>query len=146
MSATFRKALYRQLRGIVQGVFPTARVYALGSTPTRGTPDRYVTWSRVSSEHARHLTAGASLVADRYDVNVWARKLSDAEQLADGLREQLDNFRGEFGDADELAEVTGSFLEGTDHSFDPPTDGSGVGWHRIRLDFRFWRSETTSPA
>lgn len=146
MSSEFRRAVYKQLRAVSQSVFGDSRVYALGASPSEGTPARYVTWSRVDGVHARHLTAGAGCVADRYDVNVWSRKLSDAEQLADRLREVLDNFGpGEIGDAEDQATVQGVFLDADGHSFEPPTDGSAEGWHRIRLEFVFWRAESVSP-
>ena len=144
-ASDFRRALYVELRGLVQATFTDARVYALGSTPTKGTPSRYATWNRVSAVHERHLTAGAGLVAERYEINVWARRLADGEKIADTLTQRLDNYDGQIGDAENRATVAAVFLDGDAHTFEPPTDGSGAGWHRLRLDFLFWHAEPASP-
>lgn len=148
-ATVFRRALYAELRQIAQGVFGDARVYALGALPTGGVPRRYVTWSRVDAVHERHLTAGAELVSDRYDVNAWARKLSDAEALADAFRLTLDNRHVDsgstIGDATDRAEIKAIRLEGDDHTYTPPQDASASGWHRIRMDFVIVRAEPRSP-
>lgn len=141
---TFRRALFQELEALAMVVFADVRVFPLGATPTGRLPDRYVTWNRVSVIHERHLQAGSGMARDRFDINCWARRLSDAEDLADAFREQLDNLRGRIGVEDKF-DVQGTFLQDEDHEFVPSADGSSGGFHRVRADLLFVHPETVSP-
>jgi hypothetical protein len=143
MVGALRRAMFAELRQLAQEVDGRARVYALGATPVDGTPDLYVTWKRVDTVHERHLAAGAGLASARYDVNCWARKLSDAETLAELYRTRLDNRTGPIGDAQDSIDVSAIYVEGEDQ--DNERDAAGA-WHRIRLDILVWFGESISPA
>jgi hypothetical protein len=140
----FRRALFQQLQAIAAGVFRDVEVLVLGATPSGELPRRYLTWTRVSTIHERHLTGGSGLVRSRFDVNAWARQLADAEDLADAIREQLDNLRGTIG-VDQTADVQGIFLDTQEHEFVSAGDGSAGGYHRVRSDMIFVHPETKSP-
>ena len=142
---SFRRSFSDQLLSIARGVFSDAQVDPAGVTPSKAVT-RYLAYQRISAVHARHLGGGTGLANPRYQVTAWARRAADANALAEAVRKQLDNLRGEIGNADDLERVNGSFIQDDQDTFEAPQDASQEGWHGVIQDFNIWHEETQTPS
>ena len=140
---SLRQSLFRHLQTVARGVFPGADAYPMAALPKKP-PFHYITFRRISSEHARHMLGGSGITRDRWQVDCWARSAADADQLFEAVRRSMDNLDGEFGDAGNLIKVNIS-LEGDSEEFEPPIDSSQIGRARVRADLMIWHPETVTP-
>lgn len=129
---------------ITRTTFPEARAFHHGELPDEP-PARHVTLDEIDTVHERHFGGGSGIVHPRFEINVWTRRHDDGRLLADRLREAFDNLRGKIGVAGHEAVTAGAFLESIQHTFEAPSDGSNLGWHRHRLDVVIWYDESETP-
>ena len=139
---SLRESLFRHLQATARGVFSDADAYPQGALPKKP-PFHYITYQRVSNDHARHMTGGSGITRSRWQIDCWARYASEADQLSEAVRKSLDNLDGELGDADNQIKVN-SFLEDDAEDFVPPIDASQVGRARVRMDFMLWSPESVT--
>ena len=135
-----RQALFSRLTSIGTQVFSDLVVYPEGGLPT-DPPDHYITYRKLSNEHARHLGGGSEVTDVRYEVVCWATRALEADELAEKIRNNLDNVSGDF----EGVTVQAFFLEDDINEFVPPTDSSHTGRHATVQDWRIWHVETLTP-
>jgi hypothetical protein len=120
------------------------RIYPLGEVDETVKPP-YVTFQRISNVHERHLNGGTGLAHPRWEINVWARGALENDNLAEAIREAMDNFSGDVDTGAGTFDVRSVFLEDDEQDFEPSFDGSGRGVWRTRMDFIIWHGETITP-
>lgn len=120
-----------------------SRVYPMGSVP-QGAAFPRITYQRISSVHEHHQGGVAGLAHPRLQVDCWAQGASGyaaVKALAEAVRMALDGRRGAMGAGDAAVDVRSVILEGQSDGWEPPTDSSAVGVHRVRMDFIIWHAE-----
>jgi hypothetical protein len=116
----------------------------MGSVPSKP-PTHFLTYVRTDSEHQRHLTGGASLVKNAYQIEAWSDSAENANTLATEVREGLDNVRGTIGSGTRTQYINGAFLDSSEEQFLPPTDASNMGRHAVIMDWTIWTAESSTP-
>ncbi len=109
--------------------------------PTSAAPP-YITISKVSSFHARHLTAAEGVANPRYQIDSWATTSDAADALFETVREAMDHSYGEMGQNQHTETVQGAFLEGEFDGFETPRGANQVDIFRVISEWSFWHTET----
>ena len=124
--------------------FVKERVYPVGTAPA--TP-RYplLTYQRISGVHERHLKGGTGIVNSRMQINCWAESGRVVDDLADAVRESMDNFRGRMGQGESMTTVLAAHLDDDNDVFVPPTSQSATGKFGVQMDFLFFYEESLTP-
>ena len=124
--------------------FVKERVYPVGTAPA--TP-RYpiLTYQRISGVHERHLKGGTGIVNSRMQINCWAESGLVVDDLADAVRESMDNFRGRMGQGESMTTVQGTRLENDNDVFETPKDSSATTKFGVQMDFIFTHEESLTP-
>ncbi len=131
-------ALFYQLShdGTIIGLVST-RIYPAGDVPT-GAKLPYITYQRIDAIHERHMTGGCNWVHARYQLDCWAMKPRDADEVFEAVKVALDNFRGIMGAGATVATIDGCFLESDSSGVEPPEDATQRGTARVSADFVIW--------
>lgn len=143
--ATFREALVGELREIIAGVFPDAKVYWLGAMSSNY-PDQFVVASVISADHQRHFGGGSGMSETVVQIDCYAKNPDDAFGLVDAIRQRLDNRKGNIGTASGgFVRAHGMFAGGDREAIEGPSDASEEPWIRYGVDFTFWHPESVTP-
>ena len=141
---SIKAALFEYLGGAAAvSALVKTRIYPAGDgSVTLELP--YITYERLSNDHQRDLATGSGLTAARFDVTSWASSDKTSFDLAEAVRERLDNFRhGEWGTP--TVHVQACFLEDDDDLFVGPDDGGNVGSHGTSQIYAIWYEESVTP-
>ncbi len=103
----------------------------------------YITVSKVSNTHLRHLTANEPLANPRFQIDSWATTPEGADALFDAIREAMDHYHGkDMGLNQHAVNVQGAFLEGDFDGFETPRTAGEVGIFRVISEWSFWHTES----
>ncbi len=109
--------------------------------PTTANPP-YITISKVSSFHSRHLTAADGVANPRYQIDSWATTPAATDILFEAVREAMDHFYGTMGQNQHTETVQGAFLEGEFDGFETPRGANQVDIYRVISEWSFWHTES----
>ena len=113
----------------IVGTGNSARIYE-HHAPNKATHPHLV-YQRISGGHEHHLTAGAGVARDVFQLTAVDNDGVNAEALRDAVREGMDGYRGSMGSAN----VRRCHLRNETERFVQPTDSSEVGRFLIHMDF-----------
>ena len=110
------------------------RIHPTRKPPAALRPATYpcVTFWLVTGSPVHSIDGTAGLRIKRFQLNCWAKTYKAARQLADALKEDLDNFRGTMGDT----RVGAVLLEDEADVSDPRLGVDADTPFGVRLDFR----------
>ena len=112
------------------------RMYAI-DMPEDGTYPCIV-YQRISSTPRRHLTANSGLATDRFQFTCWASTAKAARELAEQIRQGLDNY---VGSSTGTTITSIQHANGTDIGSDS-ADHEGIRYYGTRMDFMVTYQET----
>ncbi len=146
MTATINTAIFSHLTSVGSITELVGdRVYPTGVSPAVVIKP-YITYQKISNVHERHLRGGSGITTVRIQINCWAEKSSEADQLFDRVREAMDNFTGLMGQGSGALPVRATFLEDDADAFVPPTDRTNRGVFGVQMDFLIVYKESLTPA
>lgn len=112
----------------VTAIVGTAGVY-IAKAP-QGTRLPFIVIDQQDTEEFLSLDGTGKLRRMGFTIDCIAATSVAAETLANAVREFIDDYTGAAG----TFTVKAVILNGESQSYDPPNDGSDVGWHLITLD------------
>ena len=136
---SIRDALYYELAND-SGVAALADVYPAGRVPAsvNARSASYLTYQTDSRGHHRHQT-GYSLAEARFELQCHAPTARACRDLYTAVKDVLEQFRGDMGEAGSTVTVRGAFIEGHNEEFDePPSDASQRGPRRLSMHYVIW--------
>lgn len=141
---SLRSALYEYLTSVsaITDIAST-RISPAGSyddTPTYP----FIRYQRIDTRHERHLTGGVGKRRERWQIDCYGTDTIVLDNLAEAVREALDNKTGSIG-GDNAVTIKVAYLEEMADSNEPDNEGGTGHVFRVRMDFIIWYSETTTP-
>jgi len=139
--ATIQQALWYHVTNTaaVQALI-SSRMYPAGDVP-QGTALPYVTYFRVEQEHHRHYGGGSGFNRAVFSIDCYAATAKEADAVYDAVKDALDNYTGNMGEAGATVDVRGAFLETDGDSYNEPTDGSQRGTAVVGSTYVVWYQE-----
>jgi diaminopimelate decarboxylase len=103
---------------------------------------KYIVFRQLSGIPARHLSAVSGVKQTLFQIDCWADTEEDADDLADAVRDALDQYQGTLGHGANTASRVTVFIDGPRDDFAPPDDGGRVKRFRALLEAAIWYDET----
>lgn len=116
------------------------RVYRGVARPKAKMPR--IVFTQISGVPARHLSAVSGLKQTLFQIECWGSTADEADELADAVRDALDQYQGTLGNGKNTVSGATVFISGPRDDFSPPTDGGRVTKFRALLEATIWYSET----
>ena len=116
------------------------RVYNSLARSKAGMPR--IVFTQISGVPARHLLAVSGLKQTMFQIDCWGSTPDEADELADAVRDALDQYQGTLGHGMYTASTVTVFIDGPRNEFRPPTDGGRVTKFRALLEATIWYRET----
>lgn len=135
--AHIESALYSILTGDsdVSGLVST-RVYPYVAPQDVVLP--FITFSRISGEHAQHMGGGVGLATVRLMVTSWAKKSDSASTLAEHVRDALQGYSGTAASVD----VDAVILDGDSADAEQLVIGKEQFVYSVSQEYTFWFAES----
>lgn len=115
-------------------------IYA-GRVPTSA-GDTYISYTKISNVHVRHVDGGSGLATARVQVDCVAPKPDSAYNVYDAVRRTLDNFRGTLGTGSNTLTVRSCVLDNDREVWAQPVAARQEGPCREAMDFLITYVET----
>lgn len=109
---------------------------------SRKADGKYIVFHQISGVPARHLTAVSGLKQTMFQIDCWGETEEDADDLADAVRDALDQYQGTLGHGANTATRATVFIDGPRDDFSPPKTGERVKQFRALLEATIWYDET----
>jgi hypothetical protein len=101
-----------------------------------------IVFTQISGIPARHLSAVSGLKQTMFQIDCWGSTVEEADDLADAVRDALDQYQGTLGHGKHTATGVTVFIDGPRDDFSPPSDGGRVAKFRALLEATIWYRET----
>jgi len=102
--AEVTEGVYRHIvEDVSIGAFVAGRIYPGQASPDATMP--YITYRQTGSDHMRHWQGGSGLKKSEFQINVFDNNHKDSYALAVLVRQAFDNFSGQLGLGQLIAEV-----------------------------------------
>jgi hypothetical protein len=108
----------------------------------RDAPMPYIVFHQISGVPARHLTAVSGLKQTLFQIDCWGTTEEEADDLANAVRNALDQYQGTLGHGKHTATDATVFIAGPRDDNVPPTHGGRVDKYRALLEATIWYRET----
>jgi hypothetical protein len=108
----------------------------------RGAETPLVVFHQLAGVPARHLTAVSGVKRAFFQIDCWGSTEEEADDLADAVRDALDQYQGTLGHGKYTATRATVFIDGPRDDFVPPADGGRVDKFRALLEATIWYDET----
>lgn len=119
----------------------STRFYPAGSVPASAPLPR-ATYQLITNEHHRWQGGRSGLARPQIQVDCYARTKRGASDLAEVFRLTFDGYRGYMGEAGSTIFVNLMTLDTETALYEPPSDASQRGTHRVSMDWLIWHAET----
>ncbi len=116
------------------------RVYR--NVARRGATLPYLVFRQLSGAPARHLTAPSGMKQTFFQIDCWGATEEEADDVADLVRDLLDQYQGTLGHGKHTATDATVFIDGPRDDFVMPADGGRVDKFRALLEATIWYRET----
>lgn len=141
MPLNVKQAVYEHLKAQVPiGIYTQGRIYPQ-TLPERVTLPA-IAYTITDSDHVRHFLGGSGLRLTTFQIDCLARSDLVASELAEAVREALDNFGGTIVPAGSTRIDT--WLESTADVYIPPVDGE-PGYYIVTMIVNAWVGESLTP-
>ena len=146
MNDALAKALYYHLTTTETEVAAvvSVRVYPQGRVPHNPTMP-YVVYQQVGGAHLRDCAGGVGEARTRIQLDVWAATDATLRTLTDALREALDNYTGNMGEAGATVPVRHCGLSGDYGAGEDYPPGEEGGPLRGVQDYTICHTESATP-
>lgn len=134
---TLQQALYYH----VSTSLTSTRIYPSSLAPT-SVDKPYVIYQRVDDVRHRQQDRTTGLSSSRYQFTIVADSELAAHNLRVVLRDALEGYRGDMGEAGLTVAVRGIFLEDDRDLPQTPSDSSEQPPHIVELDFLIWHVDS----
>src|SRR5262245_27282194 len=102
----------------------------------QGQTDPSVVYSRITEDSDYHMQSGSGLGTVRMQVDSWAQRQEQTNQLAGAVFDCLSGYRGDVNTGTEVVEVQGVFLGNGREDYDPVAK-----MFRMGRDYLMWYRE-----
>jgi hypothetical protein len=109
---------------------------------SRKASGKYIVFTQISGVPARHLSAVSGLKQTMFQIDCWGSTEEEADDLADAVRDALDQYQGTLGHGKSAETGVTVFIGGPRDDFSPPSDGGRVEKFRALLEATIWYRET----
>ncbi len=101
----------------------------------------FIVYSRISSDHQRHMSAGSGLVSPRIQLDIYSESYTEVKAIADSVRAALHTYSDTVTIGADSVTLQSVSLDAQHDDFDQPRSGKRSAYYRVIQDYIIWHDE-----